>query len=181
MNLSATPQYDTGVATAAYQYVDWTNMECASGEVVHNETELLHHDWSIDNDALNRTFMNTSAYAAAGMDFTVADKFIDISADNCYGTFLNTKPDADGTSYWQMTVLTDGITDGIAGDLVYAAIIEDDATGFNGVTYDYQILLPQDGNVLQGAGTGTTDDSIKSNTEYYFYVELIGEVWPSND
>jgi len=80
-----------------------------------------------------------------------------------------------------MTVLTDGITDGIAGDLVYAAIIEDDATGFNGVTYDYQILLPQDGNVLQGAGTGTTDDSIKSNTEYYFYVELIGEVWPSND
>ena len=49
----------------------------------------------------------------------------------------------------------------INGDVIYASKIETDETGFDSLTYDFQMLVPEDGT------TG-----FASSTAYYFYVEL---------
>jgi hypothetical protein len=46
--------------------------------------------------------------------------------------------------------------------VVYAALLEDSITGFDGTEYDFQMILPDSG--LEGSQTPET---------YYFYVELI--------
>jgi len=174
-------QRDSGQVGGAYDYVDWTNMQCASPTMINNESGMLGHNDQVDNDALNNTFLNNSNFHTNGMDFTVADRYIDVSAQNCSGTFLNTNPDSDTTEYWQMTVLEDGYADYADGDIVYAAIVENNAVGFNGKTYDFQMILPQYGAVLDGGENDAGDsDNIKPNLAYYFYVELIGEGWPSS-
>jgi len=174
-------QRDSSQVGAPYDYVDWTNMKCASPAMIHNESGRLGHSYNIDNDALNRTFLNDTTFHTNAMDFTVGDKYIDASAQNCSGTFMNTKPDTDGTDQWQMTVLEDGLADFADGDLVYASIIEDDKTGYNGGTYDFQMILPQYGAVLNGGEDDSGDsDNVMQNIAYYFYVELIGEGWVNN-
>ena len=47
------------------------------------------------------------------------------------------------------------------GNVVYASIIQSDVSGFNGQTYDFEMILPERGF------TGWT-----SSTAYYFYIEL---------
>jgi hypothetical protein len=163
-----------------YDYVDWTNVLCAARDAVENESIRLGHNITVDNDALTKTFLNNTNFRDNAMEFDVADMHIDIStgdneAGGCSGTFLNTYPNEDQTEYWQMVVLEDGTTDQLSGDLIFASIIENSSVGFNNATYDFQIILPQYGQVLKG----TADNDIKPNIAYYFYVELIGEGWPS--
>lgn len=155
-----------------YDYVDWTNVSCASRQYIYNESIRLGHNSTVHNDDLNKTF----AQLVGGMDFTVADRYIDVSNDlgatGCGGIYLY-QNNAATTGYWQEVILEDGSTDGVLGDVIFAAVIEDDKTGFNGGTYDFQIMLPQYGQVL----TGTTDNQVKQNIAYYFYLELVGERW----
>jgi hypothetical protein len=47
------------------------------------------------------------------------------------------------------------------GDIVYTAILENDKTGFDGATHDFQMIVAENGH-----GTDT------AVTQYYFYVEL---------
>ena len=176
-------QYDSGVTgDSDYHFVDWTNMRCANVTHITNENNLLGHNLTVDNDAMLNTFVNTTGFKNAGMDFDVADKHIDVDSENCYGTFLMNG--SQQQSFWQMVILEDGGTeagggsgDGIEGDIVFATIVENSSIGFNGAEYDFQMLLPQHGQVLEG----NQDDNIKSNVGYWFYLELIGENWPSMD
>ncbi len=57
-----------------------------------------------------------------------------------------------GTETFKTYALKDG-----SSNLIWAALAQDDATGYNGNTIDYQLLVPVDGT------TATT---------YYFYLEL---------
>jgi hypothetical protein len=163
-----------------YDYVDWTNVSCASRNYINLENAYLKHDITVDNDALGNTFVNTSSFKSNGYDFEVADRYIDIDNDisgGCSGTFLFNSTGRQNKK-WQMVVLEDGGRDGMKGDIVFAALVENNAKGFNGKTYDFQILLPETGDVLTGVGNAR-DNNIQPSLTYYFYVELIGEGWNS--
>lgn len=167
------------MGTEDYDYVDWTHVSCARREYLTNESARLGHNSTVDNDALEKTFINSTTFATKGMNFEVADRYINIGTGDgviggCSGTFLYTS-NSPTTEYWQMVVLEDGTTDGVVGDLVYAAIIENHAVGFNDRQYQFQIMLPQYGSVLNN----NQDNQVKDNIAYYFYLELIGEGWPS--
>jgi hypothetical protein len=162
-----------------FNYVDWNNMSCANRTHIETENTALGHNTTFDNDALEVTFVNSTDFKTNAMNFEVADRYIGISDDvdgGCSGLFLYNDSGVQ-SNYWQMVVLEDGYDDYMNGDIVYAAIIEDDKVGFNGKEYDFQIMLPQYGNVLTGSGQAR-DNNIQSSLTYYFYVELVGEGWP---
>ncbi|MFP4567441.1 MAG: hypothetical protein ACLFN8_00705 [Candidatus Woesearchaeota archaeon] len=148
----------------------WSTMECATQDEINNETTLLNHNYDLDVDALNRTFTTGFTF----QNFAVASRTIDTST--CRGTFLNYNATNDnseqGVAGWQQVVLTDrgdGISSGAdyAPDLMYAALLKDSGLGFNGEVYDYQILLPENGDLSE-----QNPDPIP----YYFYMELLGSV-----
>jgi hypothetical protein len=135
----------------------WENVACASEAILINETAALHHNSSTDVDALNLTFTNITTLT----NFEVAGNTIDLSG-GCYGKLLNTNGGTTTAGLWEQVVLQD-TGDSQNDDLFYAVMLEHNAAGFNGQTYDFQILLPDE-------GTETTSTS----ATYYFYIELLG-------
>lgn len=155
---------DPRQGTSSYGLPLWNNMACATSTHLANETTKLNHDYSLDVDALNRTFVESTDF----LNFSVVSKTIDTT--NCYGTFLNYNGTNDnsvtGEDGWQQVVITDS-ADAEPGDLMYASLLKDKGLGFNGELYDYQILLPEDGDM--------SSQDVESSP-YYFYIELLGDV-----
>ncbi|PIY60679.1 hypothetical protein COY95_00545, partial [Candidatus Woesearchaeota archaeon CG_4_10_14_0_8_um_filter_47_5] len=115
-------------------------------------------------DAYNRTWKLGSTAQFNHSTFYAGEK--KISTNTCYGTNLNVNNADQGTD-WAEVVLQDGtsqdVGDGVHEyDIIYAALLENKTTGFNGNGFDYQIILPESG--LQGS---------QPSIAYYFYLELI--------
>lgn len=133
-------------ATRSSSLLDWDNVSCAKPYKISQEQEELNftNAWV---DSINNTF-NETDHAAFYAGNTL------ISADSCYSTNLfvnNQKTDA-----FEELLLQD------SDDIIYTGLLEDSARGFDNNTYDFQMILPDWGNV-----TATT------TVTYYFYVELI--------
>jgi len=157
----------------------WSNLSCAIYDQLQHENDLFNHnetwDNSSDEDAYINTFETTTfsnpGFYAGEREVTDTTMFNDSNqgVQQCYGINLNAE-NADQSSNWTQVVLTDGTgqretSDGGAPtryDIVYAALLENETVGFDSNTYDFQILLPQDGR--EGA---------QDNVAFYFYVELI--------
>lgn len=158
------PSSDWPQGTSSHGLPRWNKMECATSEQLANETTNLNHNYALDVDALNRTFNNSYNF----LDFSVVSR--NINTTDCYGTFLNYNGTNDnsvtGEEGWQQVVLTDG-SDGVTGDLMYSSLLKNQGLGFNTQTYDYQILLPENGDM--------SSQDIASEP-YYFYIELLGDV-----
>ncbi len=131
-------------ATRASGTPTWTSISCADSGEVATENTFFSHGTDIDN--ITNTFDN-------GNHKQVIVGGNTISANSCSYSDYTYVSDAAQTSTFSEVLLHDG------SNIVYTSVLEDDSTGFDGTSYDFQMILPDNG-----------DTSI--NTAFYFYVEL---------
>jgi len=126
--------------------VDWTNagFGCASGANIAAEDTALEHTGG-DNIAATFSGTNLETYSVAGNS-------IGVGACSAINTYVN---NASQTNSFEEIVLWD------SSNAIFATEIHDDVAGYDGADYDFQILVPQNGN-----------EAVTANTAYYLYVEL---------
>jgi len=137
-------------ATRTADSINWTGINCSNSTHISNENIALNHTNKDDN--ITTTF-NTQIH----QDFFAGTR--EILQDTCFSvhTYVNS---TSQTTNFEEIVLYDG-TNETNGNIVYASPLEQDSYGFDNQTYDFQMILPENG--LPGW---------KSSTAYYFYVEL---------
>ena len=135
-------------ATRNSSSVTWGSINCSNVTTLERENIYMNHSNSLDN--LTATF-NASAGATHGA-FYVGSKYI--SANTC-PTLNVYRNGARNDLYWEEMALYDST------NIVYAAIIDDDETGFDAGAYDFQMIVPENGL-----------PSFTGATAYYLYIEL---------
>ncbi|MBW2971604.1 hypothetical protein KY359_01080 [Candidatus Woesearchaeota archaeon] len=133
-------------ATRKSAVVEWNSIACANLAQIQAEETALNMTGSSE-DSITNTF-NKKSHSSFYAGLT------SIAADSCNST--NLYVNSESTSDFAELLLYDG------SYMVYAALLEDAITGFDGNQYDFQMLVPDSG--LEGSQTPET---------YYFYVELI--------
>ena len=127
--------------------ITWSGVNCSNlTEMNNTETTLNFGEYA--TDGINETFStqsNSEFFIGTGR----------IVANDCYTTTLHNST-GDNSPDWEEVLLADG-----SGNLVYASIVNDNANGFDGTSYDFQMIVAEDGH---------SGDS--SATNYYFWVEL---------
>jgi hypothetical protein len=124
--------------------VDWSGIGCASA------AEILAEDVALDHtgeDNISSTFSgtNTGTYAVAGININPTDCF----ASNTYIGNVS-----QGVSFEEF-ILHDSV------NIVFATNIEDSVVGYDGLTYDFQMIVPENGN-----------STFVGSTAYYLYLEI---------
>ena len=133
-------------ATRESTAVEWTTVNCA------NETHITTEDTALEHtgeDDINATFSgnNSNTFVVAGTT---------IAAQNC--SAINTYVDNESqTSTFEEAILYDST----GSDLIFATILEEDEDGFDENDYDFQMIVPENGN-----------ETFAGATAYYLYVEL---------
>lgn len=144
-------------ATRSSGTINWSGIACASVNATEIENKLVNHTGNID-DNITATFDDTTHQS-----FLVGT--VPIGSNDCLtlNTYVNgTSQDSD----FEQMILYDrgsGYVDEshVFGNILYVSVIEDDVWGFNNQTYDFQMIVPDNGN-----------DSTATPIPYYFYVEL---------
>lgn len=148
----------SGTAAAGEVYASnessilWNTIECfnMTGDGLNINVTELEDTFNIgnsDGDGIDETFNlnNHALFTTAGNTFTAGEcnntKVFGSSGAATYDEVMLYEPARNRT--------------------VFASIINDDAGGFNGNTYDFEMLVPEDGH-----GTDTNP------TLYYFYIEI---------
>jgi hypothetical protein len=126
----------------------WTNVECANLTTLNAENTLLEH--SNVNDNLTATF-NISA-GASHNPFYVGGVYINSNTCPTLNTYKN---NATQDSDFEEMALYDNT------NVFFSTILEDDETGYNSLDYDFQMIIPENGN-----------SSRSVITAYYLYVEV---------
>lgn len=173
----ATQEGPSGSTSSIYEggIPDWTNMVCANYTQIQTLMHIHNHTGT-DEDSLNNTFLNGSNWNATSFyvgETLINDTTVLGGTGDCYGVWLNGANGAHQSENWSEIMLTDqtyenettgqyaGTPYQIQYDVIFATLVEDSLTGFNGQQYDYQMILPESG--LEGN---------QNNIAYYFYVEL---------
>ena len=130
-------------ATRTSGTVSWSGVNCSNTSFMETENSNLAHT-SVD-DNITATFDDTTHSA-----FTVGS--VTINANTC--PTLNTYVNNASSAVFEEMVLDDGT------NIVFATILEDTIPGFDGTSYDFQMLVPQN------ATTGS------ANTPYYIFIEI---------
>jgi hypothetical protein len=135
-------------ATRKASAVTWSSIACATVE--NMETENTAMVLNSEDDNITSTFDDSSHDA-----FPVGSTNIGSNSCPTLNTFVNSARNEGAGQPYEEMVLYDG------SNLVFATIMEDGGTGYNGETYDFQMIVPENGT----AGyTGATP--------YYLYIEL---------
>ncbi|MFH1916367.1 MAG: hypothetical protein ABIJ21_03825 [Nanoarchaeota archaeon] len=128
--------------------INWPGIVCANE--AHMESENNYFGYSATQvDNINRSFNAT-------VHTQIKVGAVTITANTCNSTFLfvnDTRQATATASDFQEVVLSDG------GNMVFAALIENNAYGFDNTTYDFQMIVPEN-------GSSTTTNA------YYFYAEI---------
>ena len=156
----------------------WESVTCASeGELIAEDTRLKVNE-SIDQDAVNRTFVVGGASDQLARfptsDFTHPQFWVaneSISASSCpVATMYNNT--YEPSPYFKEVLLSDNVnTDPVTGFVIYTGIIAhslnsfNESMGFDASTHDFEMIVGEDGH---GADTGST----ATTSTYYFYLEL---------
>jgi len=142
-------------ATRSSTLVSWASIACANTTHIYNESIDLNFT-GYGNDNLTATFN-----AQDNEQFDVGT--VSIGAATCWTTNMNVNSTDPTDDAFEEVMLYDGGSDPQAGDIVFAAIVEDSASGYKNTTtgYDFQMILPE---IAYPTWTGAT--------AYYFYVEL---------
>lgn len=132
-------------ATRDSSTLSWGTIGCADNTDLENENTALSHTSLSDN--ITATFSDTTHNT-----FFVGAT--NIPSDTCptLNTYQNNV--SQDTDFEEM-VLHDGTS------IIYATIMENSQVGFDGNTYDFQMLVPEDGS-----------SSWSGLTPYYLYVEI---------
>lgn len=129
--------------------IDWASVTCASPITIINEDNSLNMSQA-NPDTINRTFSSK-----IHKSFYVGSKFIQNSTCNAIATYVNDTAQAPSeAASFQEVLLQD-----TSGRMVYATLINQNATGFNTQKYDFQLIVAE--NEYQS-----------TPTTYYMYVEL---------
>jgi hypothetical protein len=127
--------------------IEWNLIGCANKTTnLAAENIAMFHNRTADN--ITATFLYPSTHDS----FWVAGRNIGSGACPTLNTYVN---DAAQDSDFQEMALYDSTS------IIYATILEDNLPGYDGQSYDFQMLVPENGS--QGF-TGAT--------AYYLYVEL---------
>jgi hypothetical protein len=127
----------------------WSNIRCANGTHIDGEDAALGVTQITDQDSVNRTFLNTTAFNA----FYVGNININIT-QNCFAVALHNSTNGPSDNFKEV-LLYDG------SSMIYTAIITQDSLGFDNRTHDFEMLVGEDGH-----------NGNSATTPYYFYVEL---------
>jgi len=124
--------------------VNWTGIGCASAGEILAEDVAMEHD---GEDNISSTFsgINSETYVVAGTS-------IGAGACSATNTYVN---NISQSASFEETVLHDGV------NVVFATGIENAVAGYDGVGYDFQMIVPENGN-----------ESFSGTTAYYLYVEI---------
>ncbi|MEK6968656.1 MAG: hypothetical protein AABX51_08605 [Nanoarchaeota archaeon] len=137
--------------------INWTGVNCAAQGNVVNEDAYVNASPTIDLDSVNQTFNYTTHPT-----FQISSNTL----TGCPSTPVNGSS-ATAAGFWNV-FLTDNGTDPVSSidDIsIYATLIDADKIGFNGNTYDFQMLVGENGN-------GSEEFPNGNPTTYFFYVEL---------
>jgi hypothetical protein len=135
-------------ATRTNGAVAWTSIGCADIAALETENTQLSH--SNPDDNLTATFSDQTHDT-----FYVGANVIPVDSCPTLNTYVNSvKNEGSGQPFEEM-VLHDG------SNLVFASILEEDQTGYNGESYDFQMIVPENGSA-----------GFTSATPYYLYVEI---------
>src|SRR3989344_5743717 len=136
-------------ATTASGNINWSGVNCS------NSTHLGLEDVAMNqtnfDDNISRTF-NSISHSG----FFVGTR--EILQNTCRS--IHTLNSSREQSRFEEVALYDG-TNTTNGNIIYSAPLQQDAPSFDNSTYDFQMIVPEN-----GLATWT------SSTAYYFYVEL---------
>jgi hypothetical protein len=147
----ASPQGE--IYASPSQVANWQVVKCFNYSAYLPEINLTGLEESLgirpgDADGVNETF--SSDFTGS---FWVGNKLIDATS-SCHAAFTYVNAQSQAADFVEV-LLTQGTS------VIYAAILEDNANGFDSRPHDFQMLVGEDGH------NGDT-----SPTNYYFYVEL---------
>jgi len=130
--------------------INWSGTNCSNSTHISLEERGLNHTNGDDN--ITKTFNQQSHKG-----FFVGTR--EILANTCFSvrTYVNS---TSQSARFEEVVLYDG-TNESNGNIIYATPLEQDTYGFDNSTYDFQMIVPEN-----GLATWT------SSIAYYFYVEL---------
>ena len=131
---------------------NWTGINCSGVADLEQENDALNHTSSSDN--ITATF-NASSPSFDHDAFYVGSETID--ADSCptLSTYINNDSQTQGSDKFEEMALYDGV------NVIYVTLLEEDEEGFDGNTYDFQMIVPE-----------IATDGYSGSTAYYLYVEL---------
>lgn len=130
--------------------IGWTNLTCANSSHVSQEEGQLGQN-AADGDSVSNTF-NLNSHA----EFSVGSQTFTTNSCDTTNAFVN---NASQTANWTQVLLHKN--DSNANNIIYATLINDSTPGFDGGTYDFQLLVGENEH------TGSI-----GVTTYYFWVEL---------
>lgn len=135
-------------ATRKTTSVTWTGIKCVNNSAAETESLFLNH--TIENsDSLNSTFgRNNHPLFYVGNTLFPANR-----CNYTINTYVN---DTSQASSFKEVLLYD-----TTGYVIYTALLNDSAKGYNNKYYDFQMLVGEKGQ----------DGSVAA-VPYYFYVEL---------
>jgi len=136
-------------ATRASATPTWASVVCATTAQVNTEDTALGVNASVDQDAANRTFLNTTSFTS----FYVGSVNIN-TTQNCRAVNLFNGTIAPSNNF-QEVLLHDGTS------MIYTGVVTQDANGFDNRTHDFEMIVGENGH----SGDVAT-------TPYYFYLEL---------
>ena len=137
-------------ATRSSASINWTGANCSNSTIISLEDKALNQTSRDDN--ITKTFSTQSHRG-----FFVGTR--EILQNTCFSvhTYVNS---TSQQSLFEEVILYDGTND-TNGNIIYATPLEQDAYGFDNITYDFQMIVPEVGL-----------PSWSSSTAYYFYVVL---------
>jgi hypothetical protein len=133
--------------------ITWSAIECfnytdpGSENLNLSQMEAMFNMGATDSDGLNETFNDTTPSA-----ITIGS--ITLGAGRCPATYVYDNSGPQETNFLNF-LATDNTS------IVFGTVLVDDQTGFDSGTYDFQMLVAEDGQ---------NGDS--TETPYYFWVEL---------
>lgn len=129
--------------------VSWTNIQCFNLTANSSALESAFGIGANDADGVNETFSDANTHAAFSTGST------SFTAGQCPATYVYDSTGAGVSGNFEEVLLDDGT------NTVFASLLEDDLSGFDSKTHDFEMLVLEDGH--NGDTTTTT---------YYFYIEL---------
>ncbi len=144
-------------ATSNYSALTWATVNCSN--ITHLETENIRFNHTRADDNITKTFNAT--LNASNDNQTLSGNHNPFYAAGVYipGTTcptLNTYEDSNPQDVdFEEVALYDG------NNMIYASLLEEDEGGYNGDSFDFQMIVPE---------IGLSDFS--GATAYYLYVEL---------
>ncbi|MGV8085990.1 MAG: hypothetical protein ACP5N1_00010 [Candidatus Woesearchaeota archaeon] len=136
------------VYVSRFSNIDWSSIACADQTSINTEQTGLSMSLTV-KDNINATFNYTTH-----SPFTVGTT--PISGCRSTATYVNDAAQPTFSSaYFQEILLRDTVTN----NLLYTGIINSSSTGYNGQSYDFQIIVGE-------------NESSSIPTRYFFWVEL---------